>query len=309
MGAVIGIDNMVGAYVGSDQVIALYMGTEEVWTNGPFEGLQVRPSSLSLNQYISAATVNVKSSEHWEITNNPMPDWLSITPTSGDSGETSVLVEGTSFVSSGSYVTLDIESANYSATLDVEGLEVSYEQLSYIYWDGLGNGYDQDKHLDTGIAHTASTMSVRLQYYYPDSWTNSDRMAGYQEGDNGCSSDDNDFRIFGYDNGSFDIMMNRDSGLNIISGYRDLTFGDNYVYDNVNSNYLVQNNTIGQVPSPNCNILVDVSAIKVKRLTINDGNTTLFDGVAARVGNTIGLFDTINNSVITASGFSLDFDV
>ena len=175
--------------------------------------------------------------------------------------------------------------------------EYIYEPDSYSYY--------QTHYIDTQVAHTASTMTVELEYYGKGG--NSDRMAGYQSGDNGCSSDDQDFRIFGYQNGTFDYNLYRTQLSSSINGQElhDITFGDCFAYDNINQVYLAQTSTKNVVPSQDCHIYVDVSLIMPKSVKIKDGNTILFDAHAASVNGVYGLFDSVTNRLYTNSNFTI----
>lgn len=296
---VLGNDEILECYIGSDPITEAYLGEDLVFSSGPFEGLKAIPSSIAFNSGALTKTVKVKSSESWSITS--LPSWLTVSTLTGDTGETIVsLTASTQTVTAD---TITIESANYSASVDAA--YKSYTVMDYIYELGSGQ-YQQTHRLDTGIAHTASTMTVQIEYYGLGG--NSDRMAGYQEGDPGCTSDSYDFRVFGYNNGTFDYMSYRYSYGSKVNGYQNITFGDCYAYDNVNQAYLCQGSAYGQVPSPNCHIYVDVSWIRVKSVKIMDGNNLLFDGVAAELGGEYGLFDRVSDQLITNSNIQITGD-
>jgi hypothetical protein len=159
------------------------------------------------------------------------------------------------------------------------------------------NSWAIPNNINTGVAHTASTMSIRCKFKRVNA--NSDRDFGYHNGDAGCLGDSNDWRTFCYSSGSFDYQTNRRSYLGIAypNVDYDLTIGDNYLYDNLNNAYIYQGTSFGTVPSSNCNIVVDVSTLQVKELIIQDGDIILFNGKAAidPIGN-IGLYDTVSET-------------
>lgn len=178
------------------------------------------------------------------------------------------------------------------------------QYVEYIYENA--NNYAQTHCINTGILHTASTMSVRLKYYSRGG--NSDRMAGYQEGDTGCSSDSNDFRIFGYQNGTFDYksIRQRIGTINTNNTLYDITFGDCYAYDNINETYLYTGSPTGEIPSQNCPIYVDVSLIKVVSISIYDGNNLLYEGKAALNNGVYGLYDSVGHTFATNNDITIN---
>ena len=285
-------------YLGDHQINEAYLGDVQVFSSGPFQGLKLSPKSFSFNSGSLSAICKVKSSESWTMT---VPAWLTASTLTGDTGETVVTLTTTAQTADTSGV-ITVTSANYSASASCEYQE--YQSVDYVY-ENSGN-YQQSHHLDTGIAHTASTMTVQLKY--KSRGGNSDRMVGYQQGDEGCQYDTVDFRIFGYQNGTFDYQYNRQktsTAINNVGQAYDLTIGDCFCYDNTNETYLVQLTPTGVVPSPNCHIYVDMSYIKVKEVKIMDGNNVLFDGVAAKLENQYGLFDTVGGNFITTTDFTI----
>lgn len=296
----LGSDDVSGMFLGADELQEMYLGTDLVYQSGPFEGLKASPKTISFSQSVLTASLKVKSSEQWSLTT---PAWVSASQSTGDTGETVITLTATAQTAT-TQDSITITSANYSASVQTNF--VMYEQVSYVYAT-THNSYVQANHIDTGIEHTASTMTIEFEYYGLGG--NSDRMVGYQQGDSGCSSDSKDFRLFGYSNGAFDYMNYRSGfGSSYNSGYHHCTIGDCFCYDNELEAYKCQGTTVGNVPSPNCHILVDVSLIKVKSVKIMDGNTVLFDGVAAKLGNDIGLFDRVSNTLIYNSNVPMSYD-
>ena len=295
----LGSDEVQGMFLGTYELQEMYLGTDLVYQSGPFQGLKITPSTISFNNASLTGEVKVKSSETWTMT---VPSWISASVLTGGTGETTVTLTATT-QSSGRQDTITVSSANYSASTSAVYYPVVL--MDYIY-EANSTGYQQAHHLDTGIAHTASTMSVEIEYFGLGG--NSDRMVGYQQGDSGCTSDGTDFRVFGFSTGTFDYMTYRNSFGNIHQGYQHLTIGDCYCYNNQTSQYLCQGSAVGSVPSPNCHILVDVSLIKVKSVKIKDGNNVLFDGVAAELGGIYGLYDRVGGQLITNYGISLTGD-
>ena len=296
----LGGDEVTEVFLGGDAVSEAYLGLDLVFASGPFVGMKVSPQHINFSDYSLTGQIKIKSSETWSIT---APAWISCSTSTGDTGETVVTLTATSQTAftSGSVV---VTSANYSASVNVAFNVVEF--VDYIYQANPTN-YVQANRIDTEVPHTSTAMTVEIEYYGMGG--NSDRMAGYQQNDPGCTSDSQDFRIFGLSNGSLDYMTSRKSTSEAInSGYQDITFGDNYVINNVNGTTILTASTVGAVPSPNCHIYVDVSWIKVKRVIIRDGNTVLFDGHAAILGDTIGLYDTVSNTMKYNADLTMAYD-
>ena len=293
----LGSEEVQGIFLGIDEVPEMYLGTDLVYQSGPFQGIKLSPRDISFNAASLSSQLKVKSSEAWSMT---LPAWISASQTTGDSGETIVTMTATTQTAT-TTGTVSVTTANYSASADVTYYDV--ELVNYVYENS--GSYIQSHNLDTGIAHTASTMTVQLKYKARGG--NSDRMVGYQDGDVGCSSDSNDFRIFGYRDGTFDYKTGRWSTgtINANGQAYDITIGDGFCLDNTNQVYRVQQTATGVVPSPNCHIYVDMSYIKVKEIIIMDGNSVLYDGKAAKLGNDYGLFDTVSGEFLTSSDFTI----
>ena len=188
------------------------------------------------------------------------------------------------------------------------------EYVGFIY-EADSEGFTLEHRLDTGIAHTASTMTIEIEYFGISNWdTYSDRIVGYAPDDPGCLGDDNDFRVFACMMGAFDYLDERDeesffqNNKRIGAGYQRLVIGDGYCYDKIAERNAYELNVKGEVPSPGCHIYVDVSYNKVRRVIIRDGNTVLFDGRAAKDGSTIGLYDSVSQRMITNTAVTMTYD-
>ena len=296
----LGGDEVSEIYLGNTALTEAYLGTDLVYSSGPFVGLKMTPKSISFNPSNLTSSLKVKASEAWTLT---LPSWIAASTLTGGTGETIVTLTATTQTAE-TADTIVVTSANYSAQTSVDFRMAEY--VSYIY-QANSSSYAQASRIDTDVPHTASTMTVEIEYYGLGG--NSDRMVGYQQNDPGCSSDDHDFRVFGYQSGNLDYMATRrQTSRGITTGYNHLTIGDYFCYDNDAETYLVNGTTVGAVPSPNCHIYVDVSLIKVKSIVIKDGNTVLFDGHAAIYNNNIGLWDTVSNSLKYNDGIGMTYD-
>ena len=174
------------------------------------------------------------------------------------------------------------------------------------------SGWLDSSSIDTGVPHTTSTTTVRIIYQPKcgrdpqDMWNFCNRIVGYF-----YPSGNGDFRIFGYNSGTFDYNGYRNTSINIIdhNTVYDLTLGDCYLYDNQNNTYLCQTTAKGIVPTLNDHISVDLQYTNVMRVIIQDGNTVLFDGKAAydSFGH-IGLYDEVSQSMKYNSNLQMRYE-
>ena len=83
----------------------------------------------------------------------------------------------------------------------------------------------------------------------------------------------------------------------------DLTFDKTSCYDNINETYLWDDNDGNYNNANNLNCLIDVTAVKFRRLRIwkpvNGVDTLVFDGRAALVGGVYGIFDMVSGQLLT----------
>ena len=83
----------------------------------------------------------------------------------------------------------------------------------------------------------------------------------------------------------------------------DLTFDKTSCYNNTNETYLWDDNDGNYNNANNLNCLIDVTAVKFKRLRIwkpvNGVDTLVFDGRAALVGGVYGIYDMVSNQLLT----------
>lgn len=294
----LGNDEILECYVGTDAIVEGYLGTELVFSSGPFEGLRVKPAELLFNPLFLTGSTTVKSSEAWSI--NSLPSWLSASPTSGDSGETVVVFENIS-QSAATADTISIESTNYQADIDVE-----YSESSIVYLEGVRSNsapfWDLSNYLDTGLYVTGDEdTKFRIKYYGAGQF--SDRIVGFDA--NECGSDDEDFRYF---------PEMADAGIGRINGlynlylegqYYDITFGNLFVYDNLNSTMISDIGSFTGV-STGTTIRIDMSVDWIKEVIImrevNGTWTDIADFKAAELGGEYGLWDEIGNNFLTKSG-------
>lgn len=296
----LGGDEVTECYVGGSAVVEAYLGEDLVYSSGPFQGLKINPKTFTFTPSVTSATLTVKSSEAWTATT---PSWITASPSTGVAGEIAITLTSTPQTAYTSDV-IEIDSTNFSASASCVYDPAEYVEMANIYEPNVSS-FQLAHRLDTGIAHTASTMEIEIEFEGRGG-SFSDRMIGYAPNDPGCTDDDNDFRVFGWQGGAFDYMTYRSTfGGDITIGSHHFRIGDCYCYDYDLGNYRCQGSTVGSVPSPNCHIYVDVSRIKVKSVKITDGNSTLFDGVAAEKDGVYGLWDKVGNQMITNSDITI----
>ena len=151
-----------------------------------------------------------------------------------------------------------------------------------------------------------------IRVAYQGAGASVDRIVGFSQ--EGSAGDNDDFRIFYYNNGTFDWGSQRQSNIaGSIGGFigsgvdYDITMGNGWVYNNLTSLYLYQGST--STYNHNCSIRVDVGGQKVKSLQIKNGGIVVFDAFAAldNSNNIIGLFDTISDTMFTNSSLNLTY--
>lgn len=286
-------------YFGTLNVPAAYLGEILVFSKGVLP-LEIIPSSLYFYNDAATQECTIVSNEPWTMT---VPSWITASTLTGGTGGTvvtftsdtgSTSVSGSVIVSSSSHIARAYCEYNYR----------DYQPVDYIWEDSTG--YDRTHCLNTGIEHNDVNTYVEIKYIARGS--NSDRMVGYQPGDSGCTGDDADYRIFGFQNGTFDYANGRSSTskvLNIVDEEYDIIIGRGTCFDNTTQT-LIANLPYGDtVPSPGCPIYVDVSLIKVKEVKIVIGTTVLFDGIAAYKNGEYGLYDLVSQQLITNSNISI----
>lgn len=263
-----------------------------------FEGLEASPTTIGFYPSATTAEVMVKSSEYWEITN--LPSWLSASTMTGDSGEIAVTFENISQTAETSD-TITITSMNYNCTIDVE-----YSDSAITFVDGVRSSsapsWDLANCLDTGIFVTGDDDTrFRIKYYGAGVF--SDRIVGFDSIE--CDGNDNaDFRYFPDMADAATGRIDNLYGLYNDGQYYDVTFGNLFVYDNLNSTMIASAGTFNGVKT-DVSIRIDMSVNWIKEViimrNINGTWTDIADFKAAEIGGVYGLFNTIGNNFLTKS--------
>lgn len=183
------------------------------------------------------------------------------------------------------------------------------KHVDYIWNTTFFPTWNRNSMIDTGIF---AQDDCEIRVAYQGAGASADRIVGFSQ--EGSAGDDDDFRIFYYNNGTFDCGSQRQSSIaGSIGGFigsgvdYDITMGNGWVYNNLTSLYLYQGST--STYNHNCSIRVDVGGQKVKSLQIKNGGIVVFDAFAAldNSNNIIGLFDTVSDTMFTNSSLSLTY--
>ena len=178
----------------------------------------------------------------------------------------------------------------------------------YIHTSTNFPSYHYTYNIDTGI-YCAIDCEVRIIYQGTNAPVG--RFAGFEPPDG--VSDYQDFRLFDYSNGTLDVWSSRQMNIMpypiISSGVNyDFTFGNFFVIDNLTETTVFSGTSTSM--NTNCTIKVDVGGTRLSRLIIKNGGVVVFDGHAAvdDSNNTVGLYDTVNQQMVTNSNLDMTYD-
>ena len=183
------------------------------------------------------------------------------------------------------------------------------KHVDYIWNTTSFPTWSRNNIIDTGIF---AQDDCEIRVAYQGAGATVDRIVGFSQ--ESTAGDNDDFRIFYYNDGSFDWGSQRASSIaGSIGGFigngvdYDITMGNGWVYNNLTSLYLYQGST--STYNHNCSIRVDVGGQKVKSLQIKNGGIVVFDAFAAldNSNNVIGLFDTVSDTMFTNSSLNLTY--
>lgn len=139
----LGGDEISEFYLGGDVINEMYLGDTLVYSSGPFQGLKLVPSLLTLKSALietgSTAKISVKSSENWTLSTDA--DWFTISPSTGTgTGEKEeVTITVTSIPSAETTSVISCTTANYSASTEVYyklGYGIPANEIWYATIDG-----------------------------------------------------------------------------------------------------------------------------------------------------------------------------
>ena len=296
----LGTDEISEMYLGLDGILEAYLGDVLVFSSGPFMGLKLIPSSVDFHLESLSATTKVKSSEPWQITSNP--SWITASPASGDSGETivSFVSDELSAATSGSVV---FESASYSASLNTTFNTVQFVDAVRM---STAPTWNQFNALNTHIPVGDTGATIRVKYWGTGVF--SDRIVGTYP----LSPDADDYGIGdGQDFRYFPTMADAGSGRLDFSGYDtdgqyyDVTFGNLYVYDNLSEQYASGPSGPFSDVDTRTDIRIDMSVNWIAEVIITNNNNVIYDGKAAKVGNSYGMYDVVSDTFLTDANLGI----
>jgi len=311
----VGSTNIVKQQRGEDNVKKMYMGNDLVYQKFAFSPkLSINVDSMVFKYSgDTAQSVTVNSNTNWNYTTDA--NWLTLTK---DGNTLSVLPDDYTSELENRTATITITADNgdivKTKTISVTQKKIStYTQLEWIRAVNTGTSWDFQAKLNTMVPHTTTDMVIRFKYKWQPNYSSgySDRMVGYsyQFNDDIATSL---YRIFAYSNGSFDNGSTGDyraSYLNLMTTnqYYDITFADNYVYDNINNTYLSNKTPVGSVPTLGCKIFVDLS-FPIYGVEIKNGNTLVFDGVPGMDDDGhVGLWDNVTSQLFYNPNYTMTY--
>lgn len=292
-------NNILKEYFETHNIKKMYYNGAEIFRRVSFMPiLSVDPAELKFGKTGGTATIGITSNTTWSASTSA--SWLTlttgatgITVTAPDysSGET----ERTTTIS----VVCDNGDFSVSSSITVTQKVQSYTEVSYIIMEN-GPWYWNPSYCITTPIVMQNNYKVRLKYKYSGNGT--DRLVGFTWQDTdiyGNSISDNaDFRVFNYNNGSYDFQSQRRSQNNIMSTdvEYDITLGNYSLYDNIAGSYKFQASSANLTTE--AYIRVDACNF-IKELIVYDGNDNIiFDGKAGYDGdNHIGLYDEVSNQM------------
>ena len=294
----VGENNADAFYIGADEVEVMYLGQEVVYQKGDFVGLKMKSSVELQAESGSSYDLKIKSSEPWTLSVDSAATWVSFSQLTGDTGETVVVVQTTeeNQTAANRSTTITATTQSFSAVCQVTQMFVKY--VDYISNSALSNN-SYNIIIDTGIIPTTAT-TFRVQGMYKG-YTQSNVVVGYSDRDSA------DYRLFWVGlNTYYDFNDNRvnvskrfDSGDKI-----DITCGNYYAKTGSTQEVFLSGVTQTTIDDPHT-IKVDVGSWWLKALEIWEGETKVFDGRAASVNNTVGLYDSISKRMFTNQNINI----
>lgn len=138
----LGDNNIEGVFLGDLAVEALYLGENLVYSQGPFAGIKIKPSSFKFTYTGGTASMTVTSSEDWEIQYDPT--YIDVYPYNGNSGETVVTLTANQNLGDEDIVSVftattlnEVYSKTGTVTIKTEGIiDIPNNQVWYIRDDG-----------------------------------------------------------------------------------------------------------------------------------------------------------------------------
>lgn len=173
-------------------------------------------------------------------------------------------------------------------------------EIAYIHNQTMTSSPNWTDNISTGILMD-NTIKFRYKGKSVGYWSGGVNVGWF-------TVDSNDLRLFFYNGGVYlDWGSSRQQVGYSFNGDFDFTCANNYCYDNIGERYLFQGNTANYTNTEN--LSVDCTSFWLKSLqvwkTINNVKTLVFDGVAAELNGTYGLWDKVSNQMFTNSNITI----
>ena len=267
--------------------------------------LEVNTTTLTFWNTGSSVDVTVTSDAPYTFTTDA--EWLTLTGT--DSGFTATAGAYTGETSRSATITVTANNGDMTNTLTITATQYTVKFVDCIYVETVPSTWDYLINIDTGLYPDTGT-TMRVNYYGRGIFT--DRIVGtvtYEETDYVGDRDNNDYRYFSYNGSTLDIMAGRQTNRNYDAAAaveHDVTVGNFFAYNNLTDSYII--NTTAQSTLRHNTIHVDIGYCKIKSLVITTGGVVVFDGHAAVLGNTVGLFDTVTGQMFTNANYTITYE-
>lgn len=246
----------------------------------------------------------ITTNRPWSLTT---PEWISASTVSGIKSSTVTFTVGENTGSTAIVGNISVTCNNVTKQINVTQ-KTNVQYVSAVYKQDGTASYLMT--IDTGFKATLDTV-MRINYI-GRGIQNGDTLMGYSPNMPNCSGDSRDYRYFSVSNCVYrDFNTTRNY---IISGYYqdgveyDISFYNNYLYDNINSTIFDSGDTQNYIGSPNATIHVDIGSVKLKEFKITQGGVLVFDGKAAVLDGVVGLYDSVSEQIFTCPNTTMIYD-
>ena len=304
----LGEDNINLAADGSTYINKAYVGSAlSLVRFSEYPRLRLSATELDFKTSGGSQDVSVVSNANWSAATSS--SWLTIVTAA--TGFTVTASENDTEIDRDGVITITAWNvdATITSSITVSQPYVLVHYLAYIYKSGSTiDNYTYS--IETPI-YPADDCEIRIKYMTRSQ--SCDRIVGVHPNDRLDKSDAKDFRLFNWQNGSFDLNNSRWSNIGIsysIGITYDLTIGNAFVYNNATSAYLTNNAAQSPLLASDTLIHVDVGAIAVSEVEIKNGGVVVFNGKAAYDPDTqkYGLYDSITQMLYTNDNIVLTGD-
>lgn len=289
----LGEDSIYEFYLGDHQINEMYLGEDLVYSSGPFVGLKATPKLLNFNSGSLTKNLKIKSSEPWSLTT---PAWITASVSTGDTGETIVSLTATTQTAetSGNIV---IASQSFSATVST-----NFTLVKYVHSSNMGDNTNYK--LETGIIPDLTTYGI-VKGKYVGYWTDS-ILVGYK------TRDTNDWRLFkifadSNKNTYMDVGSSRVTNVPIwtpvLNEDFDIEFGNLYIKNRLTETTVTGSPYTGSLTGES--IKIELGVMWIESLQLYTQGSLVFDGKAATQNGQYGIYDSVSNTFLTSTSFTI----